>query len=234
MSNQSKILVFVYILFAIFCYTVESMMWLGMAMTAFAIAYLCYLPFSLSDKRLAKENADKNRLLTEYDNEFESDHSFVTIDEKIAVSESGQIFKIYKIDTNNKIVESKIRFDQIMDSEIVMDNNIVLQASRGEQIGGALIGSMVAGGVGAIIGASSPTQTQLEGIKSIQLRIRIDDFKNPNFTFDFLPTAKQLGVPNFEGYSKSSKEYKTAYEQAELWHSLLEIAIRKTNNKVSV
>jgi len=116
MSNQSKILVFVYILFAIFCYTVESMMWLGMAMTAFAIAYLCYLPFSLSDKKLAKENADKNRLLTEYDNEFESDHTYVTIDEKIAVSESEQIFKIYKIDPNNKIIESKIRFDQIMDS----------------------------------------------------------------------------------------------------------------------
>gem|GEM_PF-1573754 len=234
MSKNMKIFMFAYIVFTIICYTLESMMGLGIILTVGAVAYLCYLPFSLSDKKLAKENADKNRLLTEYDKDFESDHSYVIIDEKIAVSESEQLFKIYKIDSDNKIIESKIRFDQIMDSEIVMDNNIVLQASRSEQIGGAILGSMVAGGVGAIIGASSPTQTQLEGIKSIQLRIRIDDFKNPNFTFDFLPSTKQLGVPNFEGYSKSSKEYKTAYEQAEFWHSLLEIAIRKTNNQVSV
>ncbi|WP_303984658.1 immunity protein [Niallia circulans] len=195
---------------------------------------LAFRPSRNRNRKLAEENMNKNRILTEYDKEFNADHSYSTIDEKIAVNEELQMFKIYKFDKEKQIVESKIKFDQIMDSEIKMDNDTIFKASRSNQIGGAIIGGMVAGGVGAIIGGSSPTTSKIEKVKAIQLKIRIDDFKNPNLTFDFLPTPKQMGVNTFEGFDKNGIEYKTAYERAEFWHSLLEIAIRKTNNKVSV
>ena len=51
-------------------------------------------------------------------------------------------------------------YRDILSSEVLIDGNEVVKTSRTSQIGGALVGGILAGGVGAIIGGLSAEQTK--------------------------------------------------------------------------
>lgn len=166
--------------------------------------------------------------LKEYDKEFEADNELSLMNYKIAVSEKKETIKLYEMEENNQIKETLIKFDDVMESELQIDNQTIMKASRGNQVAGALVGSLVAGSIGAIIGGSSPNMIQNEKTQSITLKITTEDIKNPNHKFEFLPPMEG----NHTGYEKNNPVLKQALERAEYWSSVIDIAIRKSNKKL--
>lgn len=64
-------------------------------------------------------------------------------------------------------------FANIMNAEIEVDGNSVASPS----IGGAVVGGLLFGGAGAIVGSSQ--KTMIKKIRSVALKIYVDDLKNP-------------------------------------------------------
>ena len=163
-----------------------------------------------------------------HDKEFEADNELSLMNYKIAVSEKKETIKLYEMDESNQIKETLINFGDIMESELQIDSQTIMKASRGNQVAGALVGNLVAGSIGAIIGGSSPNMIQNEKTQSITLKITTEDIKNPIHKFEFLPPMEG----NHTGYEKNNPVLKQALERAEYWNSVIDIAIRKSNKKL--
>ncbi|MER1293085.1 hypothetical protein NQS36_20225, partial [Bacillus sp. C1(2022)] len=134
--------------------------------------FIVFFGYALSEgkkqeekRKEIKKNDRKN--LDEYDLDFSPNKSYINPDGKmkIAFNSENELFKIYRISPNEMIHEVAIPFDKIVDSEILIDDTTVMKASRGQQVAGALIGGAIAGGVGAIIGGSSPNTTGINTVK---------------------------------------------------------------------
>ncbi len=101
-------------------------------------------------------------------------------------------------------------FDKILQCELMTDSKTILKKSVSGGVGGAILGDVLAGGVGAIIGGSMGSSALTDKIKSVDLKIIINDTSNPVFKVNF-----------FKGETKKgSSTYKTAYNEAEKWHSI--------------
>ncbi len=227
MSN-SAIGWIVYSAFTLLLYFFEEYRVLGICLTLLGLIYLYFRKERVANRKKAQDIVKSHQLLEDHDKEFEPDSYYAAIKYKIAVNEKRELIKIYKINDEMEITEHPIPFENIIESEIIMDNQVILKASKGNQVAGALIGGFAAGGVGAIIGGSSPNMTQNEIVQAITLKLIVDDIKNPNYKFDFLPEVDEL----HKGYAKGRPEVKTALERAEYWNSVMEIAIRKSNEKL--
>lgn len=147
---------------------------------------------------------------------------------KISFNATKGILKIYKRNEQNEIVQFSYPFSKIVESSISLDNETVSKTSRGEQIAGAAIGGVLAGGVGAIIGGLSSSSKQVTMVKSITMKITVDDFKNPVHYIDFLP---DLDTPDYSNpsFKNDSEVIKAALKKAEYWQGIMDLAIRKTN-----
>ncbi|THC38258.1 hypothetical protein D0872_00220 [Bacillus velezensis] len=163
----------------------------------------------------------KNELLN-LDIEFQADRHFISpSNEKIAFNKDKELFKIYtKIDGDFSVIS--IPFSKVVESTIIIDDQTVVKAEKGNQIAGALIGGLVAGGIGAIIGGSSPNAINQKVFKRVRLKIVNDDFNCPNYYIDFLPFRGN-------GYSSSDQVTLTAIKEVEYWQSVFELAMRKAN-----
>jgi len=88
-------------------------------------------------------------------------------------------------------------YKDILESEIIEDGQTVTKTSRSGQIGGAIVGSLVAGGVGAIIGGLSAKQTSNNEVNRVDLKIIANNTKNPlkliNFTIADMPDFNEIG-----------------------------------------
>lgn len=135
--------------------------------------------------------------------------------------------KVCLIDYRQQNIATRVfSYKDLLSSEIFEDGATVTKTVRTSQIGGALIGGLALGGVGAIIGGLSG-KTQTTGkIKKICLRLTVNDMKNPLHDINFL---------NFET-KKDSFTYKQTIQQARHWHALIEVLIKRADmeDKASV
>ncbi|MED4507875.1 hypothetical protein [Bacillus licheniformis] len=198
--------------------------------------FIVFFGYALSEgkkqEEKRKEIIKKDRKnLDQYDLDFSPNKSYINPDGKmkIAFNSENELFKIYRMPPNGTIHEVAIPFDKIVDSEILIDDTTVMKASRGQQVAGALIGGAIAGGVGAIIGGSSPNTTGINTVKRIRLKITNEDFENPVYYIDFLPTRDKLNRRIDKGWNKEDSTVSYALKKAEYWQGVLELAIRKTN-----
>lgn len=213
------------------------MRWFGVFIAMLIIAgFIVFFGYALSEgkkqEEKRKEIIKKDRKnLDQYDLDFSPNKSYINPDGKmkIAFNSENELFKIYRMPSNGTIHEVAIPFDKIVDSEILIDDTTVMKASRGQQIAGALIGGAIAGGVGAIIGGSSPNTTGINTVKRIRLKITNEDFENPVYYIDFLPTRDKLNRRIDKGWNKEDSTVSYALKKAEYWQGVLELAIRKTN-----
>ncbi|MDU0072032.1 MULTISPECIES: immunity protein [Bacillus] len=197
-------------------------------LTLLGLSLLGLEPYRIRNKKLTNEFKNNVEMLKEYDSDFNSDGSFANDNSKISFNETKGIFKIYKRNEQNEIVEFSYPFSKIVESSISLDNETVSKTSRGEQITGAAIGGVLAGGVGAIIGGLSSGSKQVTMVKSITMKATVDDFKNPVHYIDFLPC---FDTPDYShpGFKKDSDIIKTALKKADYWQGVMDLAIRKTN-----
>lgn len=127
-----------------------------------------------------------------------------------------------------------INASQLISAELIIDNQTILNTSRTSQIGGALVGGMVAGGIGAIVGGLSGSKIKNENVNRVDMRIRVEDIDNPLIKINFLsPTNFETGQVMKNGYKRDSSEVRTAFNHAERWQGIMETLIRQQNKVVN-
>lgn len=114
-----------------------------------------------------------------------------------------------------------ITYRDVLSSEIFVDGETITKTARGSQLGGALIGGLALGGVGAIIGGLSGKKRSSKKIKRIDLRIAVNDTKNPLHDINFM---------DVEG-KKDGKVYQSAMDQARHWHGLIAVLVKMADDE---
>ncbi|WP_299312335.1 SHOCT domain-containing protein [uncultured Halomonas sp.] len=114
-----------------------------------------------------------------------------------------------------------ITYRDVLSSEIFVDGETITKTARGSQLGGALIGGLALGGVGAIIGGLSGKTRSSEKVKRVDLRITVNDTNSPLHDINFM---------DIEG-KKDGVIYKSAMDQARHWHGLIAVLIKIADNE---
>ena len=110
-------------------------------------------------------------------------------------------------------------FSAIISVEIFEDGHSVTKTSRASQAGGALVGGIALGGVGAIIGGLSGKTTTTDKITRIDLRLIVDDMVSPLHDVNIFSMEIQKG----------SAVHQSIMQSARHWHGLLEVGIRQAD-----
>ena len=127
-----------------------------------------------------------------------------------------------KICFANEVNEMKIySFNDIMESEIIVDGFTLVKSSTTSTIGRAVVGGVLTGGVGAIIGGVTGKKSHNELVKYIDLKICINDSSNPFYKIRFLDAECKKG----------DFIYNEGYEKAEKWHGIVSTFIKQSDMK---
>lgn len=128
--------------------------------------------------------------------------------------------KVCLIDHRQRTVSCRVvTYKDLLSSEIFEDGSTVTKTVRSSQLGGALIGGLALGGVGAIIGGLSGKTKTSGKVKRIDLRITVNDTQNPLHDVNFLNVeTKQDGIV-----------YQGAMKTARHWHGLVEVLIKRAD-----
>tara|TARA_B110000211_G_scaffold149979_1_gene170632 strand:+ start:79 stop:819 length:741 start_codon:yes stop_codon:yes gene_type:complete len=112
-------------------------------------------------------------------------------------------------------------FNDIMESEIVVDGNTIVKTSTTSTVGRAVVGGVLTGGVGAVIGGVTGKKSHNEMVKNIDLKICVNDSLNPFYKIRFLDTECKKG----------DYLYKTTYQNAERCHGIITTFIKQSELK---
>jgi hypothetical protein len=136
----------------------------------------------------------------------------------IAIDETRK--KVGLISNEFNIVSIRVfSYRDLLCSEIFEDGSTITKTVRTSQVGGALVGGLLFGGVGAVIGGLSGKTETTGKIKKIDLRLTVNDTKNP---------IHDVAFQNVEG-NKGGLIHKAAMKQARHWHSLIEVLIKRAD-----
>ena len=114
-------------------------------------------------------------------------------------------------------------YRDVLSSEIIEDGESVTKTARGSQIGGALIGGLALGGVGAIIGGLSGATKSAEKVSKIALMVTVNDMHSPVHYVMLLDD----GI----SYKKSHSAYQKAMGEAKVWHGKIQVLIRQADEE---
>ena len=112
-------------------------------------------------------------------------------------------------------------FNDIMESEIVVDGNTIVKTSTTSTVWRAVVGGVLTGGVGAVIGGVTGKKSHNEMVNNIDLKICVNDSSNPFYRIRFLDTECKKG----------DYLYKTTYQNAERWHGIISTFIKQSELK---
>jgi len=154
--------------------------------------------------------------------------SMIEIDEKKKKIRLSQF--VHYHDDGRQLLETKTyNFTDIVESEIIMDNNSLIKTSRTSQLAGIAIGSLLAGNLGAVIGGLSGDKQNIEYIKNIDLKVRVNDFERPSYKINFLSNINEVGIENKKGLIKNDHKCQIALQDVEYWYNILNLIIKQNN-----
>jgi ribosomal protein L7/L12 len=120
--------------------------------------------------------------------------------------------------------ESAYSFNQIASVEVIANESSITQTNRGSQLLGTAVGLAALGGVGAILGGLSGSKVSRNHLRSLVLKVIVDDQRQPVYSITFFKSARAQGAdPN-------SLAAKPALEKIERMHAQFVIAMRKVQN----
>lgn len=140
-------------------------------------------------------------------------------------------YPVYQNKTNHQINfgHSSCRFDEILESEVVIDSQTVTKSSKLAMAGGAVLGGVLAGGVGAIIGGLSGNKKQFDRIKRMEIKLTINNLDNPVQKITFLDGRSRVYRELVNGHHKNSEEYKEAIKQVDKWQAMFDVIIKNNS-----
>lgn len=92
---------------------------------------------------------------------------------------------VYIDDKGGSLIKKEFSFADIISCELTKDGQTIYKKSATRTIGGAIVGGVISGGVGAVIGGLSGNSKEKEKINSIDIKITLRDIDNPSFIFKF-------------------------------------------------
>ena len=121
------------------------------------------------------------------------------------------------------------KFSDIIESEVVIDNQTITKSSKLAMAGGAVLGGVLAGGVGAIIGGLSGNKKQFDRVRQIDIKLTINDLDNPVQKINFLDGKDSSYRKLLNGHHKNSEEYKEAIKQVDKWQAIFDVIIKNNS-----
>ena len=173
----------------------------------------------MSEIKLDKKKREMNAKLRSYSN-FSPSQTIVGENGKtgFAMDEERKQVALISVETPELVVRI-FNYEDVLSSEIFVDDNTISRTSRTSQVGGALVGGLLFGGLGAVVGGLSGKSISSKKVEKIDLRITVNDTKNPLHDVNFLRFAS--------GESKSA--YIKAVGEARHWHGLVAIIIKSVD-----
>lgn len=213
-----------YFLFCLFFLLMDGWRGMGICLIIVGLALLALEPYKIKAQKNIDKLKENAETLKYFDVGFNPDNFFNTYKTKIAFKESDSLVKIYQLNRDGHIEQYTIPFSNIIESEITLDNQMISKVSKS----GIVAGGLLAGGIGAAIGGLSASSIQNEMVKSVTLKITVEDLSKPIHYIDFLPTQEVEGY-NTQGYKKDSNTIQQALKNAEYWHGVMDVIIKKAN-----
>jgi len=127
--------------------------------------------------------------------------------------------KICLIQHGSNITSRIFNYSDVLACEIFQDGTTITKTLRSSQIGGALIGGLALGGIGALIGGLSGKTKTTDKVSRIDLRIIVNDTAKPLHDVNFLENETKRG-----GFV-----FNTAMQQARHWHGIVEVLIKRAD-----
>ena len=124
--------------------------------------------------------------------------------------------------TKNKLDEADIKFvscKDLLQVELLEDDFSVTKTERTSQIGSVLLGTILAGGFGAVVGALTSKKVNKKHVDKLVLQIVVNDLNNPVYQVNFLRNSM----------SKESKSYQEIFNKANHWYKLLSVIIKRND-----
>lgn len=147
-----------------------------------------------------------------------------------AIDEDNQQIAIINENSNN-IAD----FDEIIGVEILEDGNTILKKSTTRTVGGAIIGGVLAGGVGSIVGGLSGSSKEKKNVSNLSVKILLRDLARTSFLitcFDSRTmTTERKSSISTEGNMESWR-YQQAKENAVEIKDLISIIINRVDNEI--
>jgi len=178
------------------------------------------------DKFTGEENRDNfiksvNDYLKEHEIKVDRSDFSTTNYNNITFSHSEGI--LYLFNNSPSFNVKAIDYKDIVESHLMENGSTLTKTSRSSQVVGAAVGGALAGGVGAIVGGLSGNQKSKEAVKSIDIRIVLNDLNNPVLTFPIKDDREE--------FEKDSPIYKQIYNTAYELHKTISIIIKQQEEK---
>ncbi|CAM2868829.1 hypothetical protein HP548_23595 [Paenibacillus taichungensis] len=156
---------------------------------------------------------------------FQVSQYYISEDKKSLIAVDSVNKKFCFVDDRHGGRKKVYSYEDLLRSEIVEDGVAITNTSRTIQIGGAVIGGMLAGGAGAMVGALTGSQNTSSHVKLVTLQVTLDDLEEPVRYIRFL--YKDSPIP------KDSERYQIAIREANHWHGMISIYIRNASKEQS-
>jgi hypothetical protein len=181
------------------------------------IGIILGISINAKNKKHSKESKEVFDNLTD----FKADNTYLSSSFGVSLGFDNERKKICFLDNMNR--PYIYNYSKILQCELMVDEESILKQSTSSTIGRSIVGGVLGGGVGAIIGGTTGSRTAKSKIKTIDLKIIVNDPANPVFKVNFL---------NMET-NKGSFLYNMTYSVAEQWHGIISGLIVQGNSEVS-
>ena len=118
--------------------------------------------------------------------------------------------------------ERTIPFKNVLETRIIENGTTVTKTSRTSQIGGAALGGLLVGNVGAMIGGLSGKKTSENEVSSLELIIIVNSFNDTIIKIPFFDVRSSV--------KKNDKEYQAALSDIQKWNAMLGTLIKTADD----
>lgn len=155
----------------------------GWVILAFVIGMIIVLIGS--SKNAKQRKAKQDSFINEQEKEGIVLSNKTNIENGVISIDKGREKIVYIDDKGSSLIKKEFSFADIISCELIKDGQTIYKKSATRTIGGAIVGGVISGGVGAIIGGLSGSSKEKEKVNSIDIKITLRDIDNPSFKFKF-------------------------------------------------
>ncbi|MBR7792199.1 SHOCT domain-containing protein [Undibacterium sp. FT147W] len=192
---------------------------MGLWIWAFLFIAVGLVIFILPGKSISKRKQEMELKLKSID-DFNSTQQIIGCDGKSGLAIDEDQRKLCLITNNGtSVLQRVIDYKGILSVELFEGGTSVTKTVRSSQIGGALVGGLLLGGVGALVGGLSGKTETSGKINRIDLRLIVNDTNAPLHDVAFMNFADK----------KDGIIYTQAMQMARRWHGILEVLVKRAD-----